>query len=244
MDLLAFFGMPLISVFLMAIGSVPYALWVTRRGPSPHARWGVIGAYVAVVGYLGAVLYGLAFTSPIEVCGKRTLDDDFPLEHVTVGWFPPDVACYWSDSGTYGPSHPTALGTWTMWAGIAVLVVAVTRMLVGRKSRSSRWARAGMMWSPIVAGVCWAVRIHPVMALSRTDLENKCFDWQVSHLLSAPGGEILGADRSVFPLSVICRYTEGKVGLIETESLLVYLCVIVFAACAGTILYQVGLKRS
>ncbi|MGW1372977.1 hypothetical protein ACWD6P_01695 [Streptomyces sp. NPDC002446] len=243
MDLLAFFGMPLISVLLFAVGYVPYALWVAGRRPSAQARWAAIGAYAAAVGYAGAVLYGLAFTHPRQVCGKRTLDDDFPLRQVTVDWFPPDIACYWSDSGTYGPSHPTALGTWVMWAGVAVVVVAVSSILVNRESRASRWARAGAIGAPVAAAVVWAVGINPVMALSRVDLANACLDWQVKHLSSAPGGEVLGADHSVFPLSATCTYTEGKVNLIAAESALVYLCAVVFAVCVGAIVHQVRLKR-
>lgn len=239
MDLLAFFGMPLISVSLLALGAVPYAWWVARRRPSAQVRWAVIGACVAAVGYAGAVLYGLAFTHPREVCGKRTLDDDFPLQQVTVDTFPPDVACYWTDSGTYGPSHPTALATWTMWAGIAAVVTAVSSMLVNRRSRASRWARAGAIWSVVAAGVIWAVGIDPMMTLSRTELLNKCLDWQVGHLSSAPGGDILGADHSVLPLSLTCTYTEGKVNLIEAESALVYLCCTVFAVCVGAIGYRI-----
>lgn len=110
--MLVFYAMPLISVFLFAAGSVPYLPWTARRHPSRQARWAVIGAGVAVLGYAGAVAYGLAFTDPVQVCGQKTLDNDFPL--VRVDAFPPDVTCHWTDSGTYGPSHPTALGTWVI----------------------------------------------------------------------------------------------------------------------------------
>jgi hypothetical protein len=133
MDVLAVLGMPLISIVLITIGSILYQVWVVARSPSGPVRCTAVGAYGAVVGYAGALLYGLAFTRPVELCGKKTLDDDYPLRHVTVDVFPPDVACYWSDSDTYGPTHPTALGTWLMWAGVAVAGAGAFFMLIDRQ---------------------------------------------------------------------------------------------------------------
>lgn len=119
-----------------------------------------------MLGYAGAVAYGLAFTDPVQVCGEKTLDNDFPLVRVSVNAFPPDVSCYWTDSGAYGPSHPTALGTWVMWAGTGVLVVALSVILIGRRSRASRWVRAGAIWSPLVAVMIWVTGVGPAMELS------------------------------------------------------------------------------
>ncbi|MER7692375.1 hypothetical protein [Streptomyces sp. NPDC097610] len=152
MSMLAFYAVPLISLFLFAAGSVAYLLWAARRRPSRQARWAVIGAGVAVLGYASAVAYGLAFTDPVQVCGQKTLDNDFPLVRVRVDAFPPDVACYWSDSGAHGPSHPTLLGTWVMWAGTGILVVALSVILIGRRSRASRWVRAGGRCNLVAAG--------------------------------------------------------------------------------------------
>ncbi|GHA20021.1 hypothetical protein GCM10010345_26020 [Streptomyces canarius] len=56
----AFFGPPAITLLLFAVGTVPYALWVTRRKPSRPARWAVIGAAAAIAGYGAATGYGLA----------------------------------------------------------------------------------------------------------------------------------------------------------------------------------------
>lgn len=104
--MLVFYAVPLVSLFLCAAGSVAYLLWAALRRPSRQVRWAVIGAGVAVLGYAGAVAYGLAFTDPVQVCGEKTLDNDFPLVRVRVDAFPPDVACYWSDSGLMGRRTP------------------------------------------------------------------------------------------------------------------------------------------
>ncbi|MFD7999577.1 hypothetical protein [Streptomyces mirabilis] len=71
--MLLFYAVPLISLFLCAAGSVAYLLWAALRRPSRQARWAVIGAGVTVLGYAGAVAYGLAFTDPVQVCGQKTV---------------------------------------------------------------------------------------------------------------------------------------------------------------------------
>ncbi|WP_051870236.1 hypothetical protein [Streptomyces resistomycificus] len=150
--MVTFFAVPLITAVLLGAGFVPYRVWTLGRRPSRQARWAVIGGYVAAVGYAASTAYGFAFADPVAVCGQRTLDDDFPLVHVTVDPFPPDIACQWTDSGEYGASHPTALGTWLMWAGLAVAVGALSVLLVRRESRAcllyteTEPVRSGRRW--------------------------------------------------------------------------------------------------
>ncbi|MFJ8028484.1 hypothetical protein [Streptomyces sp. NPDC096311] len=66
MSMLVFYAVPLVSLFLCAAGSVAYLLWAALRRPSRQVRWAVIGAGVAVLGYAGAVAYGLAFTGSLR----------------------------------------------------------------------------------------------------------------------------------------------------------------------------------
>ncbi|MCI3273918.1 hypothetical protein [Streptomyces cylindrosporus] len=238
--MLAFFGIPLISLLSCAVGVVPYRMWRARRRPTRPARWAVIGAFLAVVGYAGAVLYGLAFTDPVAVCGQRTLDDDFPLVHVTVDAFPPDVACYWTDSGTYGPTHPTALGSWTMWAGTGVLMVALSFLLLTRQSRTSRWVRAGVIGALTVAAAVWVTGIDPVLDLSRTNLNDQCLyrktvppDTKLTRI------EILDIRRTVFPPSVVCAYSDGEADLLADRWAAVLVCLSVSGALTAVALTQV-----
>ncbi|MET8243777.1 hypothetical protein ABZV31_04675 [Streptomyces sp. NPDC005202] len=74
MTLFTFFGPPAITLLLFAVGAFPYSLWVTRRKPSQHARWAVIGIAAAIAAYGAGTIYGLAFTNPLDVCGNKTSD--------------------------------------------------------------------------------------------------------------------------------------------------------------------------
>ncbi|WP_426568680.1 hypothetical protein [Streptomyces canus] len=243
MSMLAFFGVPLISFFLFGAGFVPYRMWSVGRRPSTPARWAVIGAFTAAVGYAGAVVYGLAFTDPVEVCGKRTLDDDFPLVRVTVDAFPPDVACHWTDSGTYGPSHPAALGTWVMWAGLAVFIVALSVLLVGRTSRASGWARAGAIGSSVLAAMVWVFGVDPQLELSRTELRDECVRWRTvppdTKLMHI---EVRDVERTVFPPAITCTYAdvEAEADLLATERTYLLLCGAAFAVFSAIALSQVA----
>ncbi|WP_327404054.1 hypothetical protein OG194_30835 [Streptomyces sp. NBC_01288] len=71
-SLFAFFGPPLITIFLFAVGTLPYALWVTRKRPSRAARWAVIGVAAAIAAYGAGTVYGLAPTNPLDVCATGT----------------------------------------------------------------------------------------------------------------------------------------------------------------------------
>ncbi|MFF4794606.1 hypothetical protein ACFY2M_33735 [Streptomyces sp. NPDC001276] len=231
------FGTQLITVCLLMVGILPYGLWTAARHPSRQARWAVTGLYTAVVGYAGAVAYGFAFTDPVGVCGWRTLDNDFPLVHVTVDAFPPDVTCYWSDR----PSHATALSAWVMWVGLAIAVVTFSVILLRRESRASRVARAGAMWSPMVASLIWVTGIDPMMELSRTDLRDECLHWKtvppetkLTHI------EVLDVGTTTFPPSITCTYSDGEANLLADEWTAVLLCGVVFAVFAGTVLYEVA----
>ncbi|MFK0023982.1 hypothetical protein [Streptomyces sp. NPDC090798] len=237
--MLVFYAVPLVSLFLFAAGSVAYLLWAARRRPSRQVRWAVAGACVAVLGYAGAVAYGLAFTDPVQVCGQKTLDNDFPLVRVSVDVFPPDVACYWTDSGTYGPSHPTVLGTWVMWAGAGVLVVALSVILIGRKSRASRWVRAGAIWSPLAAAMIWVIGVGPAMELSRTELYDEC----LHHKTVPPETKLIRIDvqdieRTVLPPSLTCTYSDSKADLLAPEQTGLLGCGVAFVAFAGVALSQ------
>ncbi|MFH8496800.1 hypothetical protein [Streptomyces coeruleorubidus] len=228
------------TVCLLLAGLIPFKLWTWRRDPSREARWTVIGLWATAVGYAGAVAYGFAFTDPVSVCGWRTLDDDFPLVHVTVDPFPPDVACYWSDSMSYGPSHPTALSTWVMWAGLAVTAVALSVVLLRRDSRASRAARAGAIWSPMVAAGIWVAGIDPALDLSRGDLNDQCLyaktvppDTKLTRI------EVLDVDRTVLPPSITCTYPDGTTNLLADRWIAVLICGGVSAVFAGVVLHQV-----
>lgn len=242
--MLVFFGLPLITVFWYAAGYVPYRMWKCRRRPSRPVRWAVVGAFTAVVGYAGAVVYGLAFDDPAGVCGTRTLDDDYPLVRVTVDAFPPDVVCYWTDSGTYGPSHPTALGTWVMWIGLAVFAVALSAILVRRESRASEGARAGAIGAAMLAAIIWVFGIDPKMELSPTELQDMCLQWKtVPPETKLMRIEVRDIDRTVFPPSITCTYADGEGDLIKTERICLLLSGGMSAVFAGIALTQVVRAR-
>ncbi|MFG2369107.1 hypothetical protein ACGFY3_47250 [Streptomyces mirabilis] len=237
--MLAFYAVALISLLLFTAGSVAYLLWAALRRPSRQTRWAVIGAGVAVLGYAGAVAYGLAFTDPVQVCGQKTLDNDFPLVRVNVNAFPPDVSCYWTDSGTYGPSHPTALGTWVMWAGTGILVVALSVILIGRRSRASRWVRAGAIWSPLVAAMIWVTGVGPAMELSRTELYDECLhDKTVPPETKLIRIDVLDIERTAFPPSLTCTYSDSEADLLAPERTGLLGCGVAFVAFTGVALSQ------
>ncbi|MEV8538972.1 hypothetical protein [Streptomyces sp. NPDC051572] len=103
MSLFAIFGPPVITVFLVAFGAVPYGLWVTRKKPSWPARWAVLGVGAAVAAYGAGTVYGLAFTNLLDLCADRRADGvywdvgaDFRLTSVSRESFPLSVRCYWS----------------------------------------------------------------------------------------------------------------------------------------------------
>lgn len=230
------FGTQLITVCLLAVMIIPYKLWTIGRRPSRPARWVVIGLGTAAVGYAGAVAYGFAFTAPAEVCGRRTLDDDFPLVRVTVDAFPPDVACHWT---AYGSSHATALSVWVMWAGLAAAVTALSVLLLRRRSRVSREVRAGAMWSPVVASLIWVTGVDPMLELSRSDLHDACL-----HAKTVPPEtkltriDVLDTGTTVFPPSVTCTYPDGELDLLREERTGVLVCGAAFVVFAGIALYQ------
>ncbi len=233
-------GTQVLTVCLLLIGLIPYKVWTSSRGPSREVRWTVIGLWATALGYAGAVAYGFAFTAPVSVCGWGTLDNDFPLVRVTVDPFPPDVACHWSDSMSYGPSHPTALSSWLMWASLAVTAVALSVVLLRRRSRASLAARAGAIWSPMVAVAIWVAGIDPALDLSRGDLNDQClYAKTLPPETTLTRIEILDVDRTVFPPSITCTYPDGTTNLLADQWIALLVCAAVSAAFAGVVLHQV-----
>lgn len=139
-SLFALFGPPAMTIFLFAVGAIPYASWVSRRKPSRPARWAVIGSVAAIAAYGAGSVYGLAFTNPLDVCAGKTgagvymdAGRDYRLTSVDVNGFPPSVSCHWSSGYS-----TEAVWFWTsllLWAGLACAVACSIRLLVNRKSR-------------------------------------------------------------------------------------------------------------
>ncbi len=136
-SLFAFFGPPAITLLLFAVGTVPYALWVSRRKPSRPVRWAVIGVAAAIAGYGAASVYGLALTNPLDLCGDRGGDGvyrdagrDYGLTSVSVDGFPPSVTCHWTSG------HNTeVVWFWApplLYAGLACSAVCSVLLLVNR----------------------------------------------------------------------------------------------------------------
>ncbi|MGW3012845.1 hypothetical protein ACWC9R_28990 [Streptomyces sp. NPDC001219] len=223
-----------LGIWLTA-GAFTYVTWKRRRHPARHRRWWVVGMSTGALGYAHTLAYGFALTRPTEICGQRTLDNDYPLTHARVDAFPPRLACYWTDSSTYGPSHPTAAGTWLLWCGAALLVAGTVTWAMSLNSRTPRWARAGTILAPAAAATIWATRVAPLMSLSTIDLDNECFRWQVAHLHSAPSGEIMNTERSFLPPAVDCIFTDGTSSLIRMENLGLSCCLTVFLICCGAL---------
>ncbi|MCF4140118.1 hypothetical protein L1856_29750 [Streptomyces sp. Tue 6430] len=139
-SLFSFFGPPVVTLLLFVVGTFPYALWVARRKPSRPARWAVIGIAAALAAYGAGTVYGLAFTSPLDVCGDKAGDGvyrdvgrDYALTSVTVDGFPPSVTCHWTSG------HRTrAVWFWVsplLYAGLACFAVCVALLLVNRDKR-------------------------------------------------------------------------------------------------------------
>ncbi|MFI9048241.1 hypothetical protein [Streptomyces sp. NPDC053427] len=239
--MIAWLGLWLALCIWLTAGAFAYVAWKRRRRPPRHLRWAVLGAVTGAVGYAHTLAYGFALTRPATVCGQRTLDDDFPLTHVRVDVFPPRLACYWTDSSTYGAGHPTSAGGWLMWCGVALLVAGTVAWATDRPSRTARWARAGVILAPAVAATIWVTRVDRFMGLSTVDLHNECFTWQVGHLQSAPTGDILRTDRSLLPPAVDCVFTDGVVSLIRMEALGLWCCLVALVICCAALLQRVPL---
>ncbi|MEU7584562.1 hypothetical protein AB0B50_44100 [Streptomyces sp. NPDC041068] len=143
-SLFALFGPPMITIFLFAVGAIPYALWVTRRKPSRPARWAALGSAAAIAAYGAGTVYGLAFTNPLDVCADKTgggvyreAGRDYTLTSVDVKGFPPSISCHWSSGYS-----TEAVWFWTsplLYAGLACAVVCSIWLLVNRgKDRNAR----------------------------------------------------------------------------------------------------------
>lgn len=135
-----FFGPPVITVFLLAVGTVPYALWATRRKPSRPARWAVIGAAAAIAAYGAGTVYGLAYTHLLDLCADRTGDGvyrdsgrDSTLVSADRGSFPLSVDCHWSSGDS-----TEVVWFWVsplLYAGVACCVGCLAWLLVDRHRR-------------------------------------------------------------------------------------------------------------
>ncbi|MET9932889.1 MULTISPECIES: hypothetical protein [unclassified Streptomyces] len=226
-------GLVFMLLVWIVVGTMVLTWWRYRPAPV-HGRLLKAGAGAIAVGYAHALAYGVALVRPRSVCGRRTLDDDFPLTHVDVGLFPPQVACHWTDSSAYGPTHPTAAGGWLIWLGAVLVTAGAAARAVARPSRTPRWARAGAVLAPAAAGAIWIARVGHFMELSGPDLHNACFTWQVRHLHTAPGGDIVRVDRGAFPPAVDCVFTDGTASLVLPEVTGLWCALAVFlVSCAA-----------
>ncbi len=140
MSLFALFGPPAITLLLFAVGAFPYAVWVSRRKPSQPARWAVIGSAAAIAAYGAGTVYGLAFTSPLDVCGDRTRDGvymdagrDYSLTSVSMDSFPPSIACHWSSGRN--TEEVWFWATPLLYAGLACAVICSALLLINRARR-------------------------------------------------------------------------------------------------------------
>jgi len=136
----AIFGPPVITVFLVALGAVPYGLWVTRKKPSRLARWAVIGGAVAIAAYGAGTDYGLAFTHPLDLCADRTGDGlymdmgrDSTLTSVSRGSFPLSVKCHWNNRYSTEIVWPWASPL--LYAGLACCIGCSGMLLLNRYER-------------------------------------------------------------------------------------------------------------
>ncbi|MFJ9719039.1 hypothetical protein ACIRPQ_24415 [Streptomyces sp. NPDC101213] len=139
-SLFSFFGPPVVTLLLFVVGTFPYTWWVARRKPSRPARWAVIGIAAALAAYGAGTVYGLAFTSPLDVCGDKTGDGvyrdagrDHALTSVSVDSFPPSVICHWSSGRS-----TQEVWFWVLpllYAGPACSVVCSGLLLVDRYRR-------------------------------------------------------------------------------------------------------------
>ncbi|MER6026204.1 hypothetical protein [Streptomyces sp. NPDC001851] len=139
-SLFTFFGPPVITLLLFAVGTFPYFLWAARRKPSQPARWAVIGTATAIAAYGAATVYGLAFTHPLDVCGDKTgagvymdAGRDYGLTSVSVNSFPPSITCHWTSG------HSTEM-VWfwappLLYAGLVCSVICSALLLGNRHKR-------------------------------------------------------------------------------------------------------------
>lgn len=139
-SLFALIGPPAITIFLFAAGTLPYALWVTRKKPSQPARWAVLGSAATIAAYGAGTVYGLAFTNPLDVCGSRTGDGvymdagrDFSLTSVNVDAFPPSITCHWTSG--HSTEEVWFWATPLLYAGLACSVVCLAMLLINRTRR-------------------------------------------------------------------------------------------------------------
>ncbi|MFJ4690032.1 hypothetical protein [Streptomyces sp. NPDC088766] len=138
-SLFSFFGPPAVTLLLFAVGTFPYALWVSRRKPSRPARWAAIGVAAALAAYGAGTVYGLAFTNPLDVCGDKTgggvymdAGRDHVLVSVSVDSFPPSITCHWT-----GGHSSQEVRFWVLpllYAGLACVVVCSALLLVDRRT--------------------------------------------------------------------------------------------------------------
>ncbi|MFE1853933.1 hypothetical protein ACFYYI_06380 [Streptomyces sp. NPDC002387] len=134
------FGPIVITLLLVVVGAVPYALWVTWRKPSGPARWAVIGIAATLAAYGAGTVYGLAFTNPLDICGDKTGDGvymdalrDYSLTSVDVDSFPPSVTCHWTGDHSTEVVWPWAAPL--LYAGPACSVFCFARLLINRHKR-------------------------------------------------------------------------------------------------------------
>ncbi|MFI6464243.1 hypothetical protein [Streptomyces sp. NPDC050528] len=139
-SLFAIFGPPVVTVFLVAFGAVPYGLWVTGKKPSRPARWAVLGGGAAIAAYGAGVDYGLAFTNPLDLCAGKTADGvrwqtpgHATLISTRVGSFPLSVKCRWSSGYSTEMVWPWASPV--LYAGLACAVGCSVLLLVRRHRR-------------------------------------------------------------------------------------------------------------
>ncbi|MEV6838389.1 hypothetical protein AB0N17_28415 [Streptomyces sp. NPDC051133] len=132
--LFALFGPPAITLFLLAVGALPYAFWVSRRKPSRPVRWAVIGIAAVIAAYGAATVYGLAFTNPLDVCGDKTGDGayldagrHYRLASVSVDGFPPSITCHWA--GGHSTEEVWFWAPPLLYAGLACTVVCSALLL-------------------------------------------------------------------------------------------------------------------
>ncbi|MFD5430460.1 hypothetical protein [Streptomyces sp. NPDC127084] len=145
-SLFTFFGPPVVTVFLVAFGAVPYGLWVARKKPSRAARWAVIGVVAAIAAYGAGTVYGLAYTNPLDLCADKTPDGvrwqspgDSRLTSVHVGSFPLSVKCRWSSG--YNTEVVWFWASPLLYAGLTCSLVCCVLLLRGRCPRGAVTSR-------------------------------------------------------------------------------------------------------
>jgi len=145
-SLFAIFGPPVVTVFLVAFGAVPYGLWVTKKKPSWPARWAVLGVGAAIVAYGAGTDYGLAFTNPLDLCADKMPDGTrwqspghYSLTSVNVDGFPLSVNCHWTSGYSTEVVWPWASPL--LYAGLACSLVCCALLLRDRYPRGAVTSR-------------------------------------------------------------------------------------------------------